>query len=144
MLQRTFTPLLLAALALAVPANAQDRPDAEHKRGAYVVKYAAAKDLSAILTRHFKGAAEIQPGPEGTSNTLLVNATPRVFDEVMKVLELLDRKPQSVQVELFVVELPTKKPDKKEPADIDEKDLSGTLDDVGKALNAMQRKGQVA
>jgi hypothetical protein len=84
MLQHLLACALLVLAAL--PATAQKRPAVEPKRGAYVVKYAAAKDLAGLLAKHFKGAAEIQPGPEGTSNCLLINAPPAVFDEVMKTL----------------------------------------------------------
>jgi type II secretory pathway component GspD/PulD (secretin) len=143
MSHRSFVPILIVALAVAATATARERPAAEQKRGAYVVKYAGTKDLAAILAKHFKGAAEIQAGPEGTSNTLLVNAPPAVFDEVMKVIELLDRKPQSVAVEVFVIELPAKKADDK-GAGNDEKDLSGPIDDMAKTLDALQKKGQVA
>jgi type II secretory pathway component GspD/PulD (secretin) len=139
--------VLLACILLvlaALPSAAQERPATEQKRGAYVVKYAGAKDLVAILVKHFKGAAESQAGPEGTNNTLLVNAPPAVFDEVMKLIEQLDGKPQSVAVEVFVIELPAKKADDKDAAGIDEKDLSGAIDGVAKTLEALQKKGQVA
>jgi hypothetical protein len=113
---------------------------AEPKRGAYVVQYAAAKNLAGILAKHFKGAAEIQVGPEGTSNCLLINAPPAVFDEVMKTIEKLDRRPHSVAVEVFVVELPRKKADDKR---LDDKEFSGSIDDVAENLNALVKKGQV-
>jgi hypothetical protein len=136
--------LACALLALAVlPATAQERPAVERKRGAYVVKYAAAEDLARILAKHFKGAATIQPGPEGTSNCLLINAPPAVFSEVMKTLEKLDRRPASVVVEIFVVELPTKKANDKGKRP-DEKDFSGTIDEVAERLEAMMKRGQVA
>ncbi len=137
MLQHVLACALLALAAL--PATAQERPAVEQKRGAYVVKYAAAKDLAGILAKHFKGAAEIQAGPEGTSNCLLVNAPPAVFDEVMKTLEQLDRRPHSVTVEVLVIELPADKD--KRP---DEKEFSGTIDDVATRLAAMMKKGEVA
>jgi type II secretory pathway component GspD/PulD (secretin) len=140
MSHRSLVVALLAALALAAPARAEDPAAAKQKRGAYVVKYTGARDLALVLAKHFKGVAEIS----GTGNTLLVSAAPDVFDEVMKVVELLDRKPQSVAVEVFVVELPTKKADGKDAAAIDEKELTGAIDDVAKALTTMQRKGQVA
>jgi hypothetical protein len=133
--------LVCALLGLAILSTAaQSRPGAESKRGAYVVKYAAAKDVAGILAKHFKGAAEIQIGPEGTSNCLLINATPAVFDEVMKTLEKLDRRPHSVAVEVFVVALPLKRADDKRP---DEKEFSGPIDDVVKRLEAMMKKRQV-
>jgi Bacterial type II and III secretion system protein/Bacterial type II/III secretion system short domain len=140
MLQNLLACALLVLAAL--PGAAQDRSAAEQKRGAYVVKYAAAKDLAEILAKHFKGAAEIQAGPEGTSNCLLVNAPPAVFDEVMKTLEQLDRRPHSVAVEVFVVELPAKKADDKEKQ-ADEKNYSGTIDGVAEHLDAMMKKGEV-
>jgi hypothetical protein len=62
----------------------------------------------------------------------------------MKVIELLDRKPHFVAVEVFVVELPSKKADDKDGAGINPKDLSGAIDDVAEALDALQKKGQVA
>jgi hypothetical protein len=137
MLRHLFACALLALPAL--PAPTQERPAAEPKRGAYVVKHAAAKDLAGILAKHFKGAAEIQTGPEGTSNCLLINGPPSVFDEVLKTLEQLDHKPHSVAVEVLVVELPADKD--KRP---DEKELSGTIDDVTTHLAAMMKKGEIA
>lgn len=141
MLQHLLVCALLALAAL--PAPAQERAAVDQKRGAYVVKYAAAKDLGSILAKHFKGAAEIQAGPEGTSNCLLINAPPAVFDEVMKTLEELDRRPHSVAVEVFIVELPMKKADDKDKRP-DEKDFSGPIGEVAERLDTMMKKGQVA
>jgi type II secretory pathway component GspD/PulD (secretin) len=136
--------LVHALLALAfLPATAQERSAVEQKRGAYVVKYAAAKDLASILAKHFKGAAEIQVGPENTSNCLLVNATPTVFDEVVKTLEKLDRRPHSIAVEIFVVELPRHKIDDQDNRP-QEKDFSGTIDELPRSLEAMMKNGHVA
>jgi len=70
--------LVLVALTVVAATGAQERPAQETKRSTYVVKHAAAKDLAGILAKHFKGAAEIQAGPEGTSNCLLINAPPAV------------------------------------------------------------------
>ena len=139
MSQRLLVGALLGLAAL--PAAAQDRPAAQPKRGAYVVKYAAAKNLAGILAKHFKGAAEIQAGPEGTSNCLLINAPPAVFDEVLKALERLDRRPHSVAVEVLVIELPPKKADDKDKG-LDEKDFGGAIDDVADRLDTMRTNGQ--
>jgi type II secretory pathway component GspD/PulD (secretin) len=116
-----------------------DRP----KRGAYVVKYAAAKNLAGILARHFKGAAEIQAGPEGTSNCLLINAPLAVFDEVLKTLEKLDRRPHSVAVEVFVIELPTNKADDRDKR-FAERNFSGSIDYVAERLDTLMKQGRVA
>jgi hypothetical protein len=133
----------LAALAVAAAATAQERPSAEVKRGAYVVKHAAANDLAGILVKHFKGAAAIQAGPEGTSNCLLINAPPAIFGEVMKALEQLDRQPHAVAVEVFVVELPANKADEKAKS-LDLKHLSGGIDDVAARVRAMMHNSELA
>jgi type II secretory pathway component GspD/PulD (secretin) len=138
--QRLFVSAVLGLAAVAAAA-AQERPGPEPIRGAYVVKYAAAKDLAGILAKQFKGAAEIQAGPEGTSNCLLINAPPAVFDEVMKTLDQLDRRPRLVAVQVFVVELPTKKADDKDKRP-DEKAFSGAIDEVVARLDAMMKKGE--
>jgi hypothetical protein len=134
----------LIALAALPVTTAQERPAADAKRGAYVVKFGAAKNLAGILAKQFKGAAEIQAGPEGTSNCLLVNAPPAVFDEVMKTIELLDRRPHSVAVEVFVIELPARKGDDKDKPRPDDKEFSGTINDVAARLEAMLKAGEVA
>jgi hypothetical protein len=134
-----WTLLVLAVL----PAAGQERPAAEAKRGTYVVQYAAARNLAGILAKQFKGAADIQDGPEGTSNCLLINAPPAVFDEIMKTVEQLDRRPHAVAVELFIIELAPKKPDAKVKGP-DEKDFNGTIDEVAEHLQTLLKIGQVA
>jgi type II secretory pathway component GspD/PulD (secretin) len=138
---RSLAPVIFA-FTLVTTAAAQDKP-ADTKRGAYVVKHAAAKDLAPVLAKHFKGVAEIQAGPEGTNNLLLISAPPAVFDEALKLLDQLDHRPQSVAVTVFLVELPAKKADDKD-REIDEKELTGTLDEMPGKLAALQKKGDVA
>jgi type II secretory pathway component GspD/PulD (secretin) len=142
MLQRL---LVFACLALvATPAvSVPDRPSAGVKRGAYIVKFAAAKDLAAILAKHFKDAAEIQAGPDGTSRCLLVSAPPVIFEEVMKTIEQLDHRPHLVTVDVLVIELPVKKPDDTAKG-LDEKEFTGAFDDVAARIEALQKKGDVA
>jgi hypothetical protein len=135
-------PVCAVLLLAALPAFAQDRPATEQKSGTYVVKYAAAKDLADVLAKHFRGAAEIKIGPDGASNSLLINAPPAVLEEVMKTLEQFDRRPRSVAVDIFIVELSTNKGDIKERPD--EKDFSGAINDVAERLDAMKKKGWVA
>jgi hypothetical protein len=77
------------------------------------------------------------------NNVLLVSAPPAVFDEVMKALVMHDRKPQSVAVEVWLVEVPAKKADDKDKG-LDEKALAGPIEDVAKALEAAQKKGHAA
>jgi type II secretory pathway component HofQ len=136
-------PVCAVLLLAALPAAAQDRPATEQKSGTYVVKYAAAKDLADILAKHFRGAAEIKIGPDAASNSLLINAPPTVLEEVMKTLELLDRRPRPVAIDIFVVELATKKGDDKEKRP-DKKEFSGAINNVAERLDSMVKKGQVA
>jgi type II secretory pathway component GspD/PulD (secretin) len=135
--------LVCALLILATLSAAAEENPVAPKRGAYVVKFATARDLAGILATHFKGAADIQVGPEGTNNCLLINAPPVVFDEIMKTLEQLDHRPRAVGVEVFVVDLPAKKAEDKGKG-LDEKELNGTLDEVAERLKELMKKGQVA
>src|SRR5260370_14338034 len=96
-------PPVVFLLAAVTAVAAQDRPAADTKRGAYVVKYAAVKDLAPILAKHFKGDAEIQAAPDDTSNILLITAAPAVFDQAMQLTDQLDHQPQSVAVTGYMV-----------------------------------------
>jgi type II secretory pathway component GspD/PulD (secretin) len=125
-----------------VSASAKDDSPANAKRGAYVAKHASAKDLAGILAKQFKGVAEIQASPEGTSNCLLINASPAVFEEILKTLEQLDRTARTIAVEVFVVEMPVRKADEKGKG-LEEKDLNGSLDQVAVRLDGLMKKGQV-
>jgi hypothetical protein len=142
MFPRPFSSALLALIAVTA-AGAQERSGPETKRGTYVVKHAIAKELAGILAKHFKGAAEIQAGPEITSNCLLINASPAVFDEVMKLLGQIDRPARSVAVEVMIVELPPKKAEDK-GKETEANSFRGSIDDVAKRLDTMKAKGQVS
>jgi type II secretory pathway component GspD/PulD (secretin) len=140
--------LLLAGLfALTGPAPAQTEPAAKARRTVYVVKHGAAKDLANVLGKHFKDDAEVQVLPDAPSNCLLISAPPAVFDEVVKVLDQLDRRPHAVSVEVLVAELAPKKAegDKTGAADkeLDESEFTGPADQVLARVEGLQKKGQV-
>jgi hypothetical protein len=118
---------------------------ASSKRIAYLVQHGAAKDFAAVLTKHFKGDAEVQVSPESAANCLLINAPAPIFDEVVKLLAQLDRPPQTVVVEVWVAELPPPSDDAKPEAvkDLDVKDFNGPAADVVTKLDARQRNGQI-
>jgi type II secretory pathway component GspD/PulD (secretin) len=129
-----------AALVLIVPITASLGQAAEPKRGVYEVKNASVKSLADALGKRFKDA-EVQIGP-GAGNLLLIKAPPAVFDEVMKALDQLDKKPRSVAVEVFVVVLPPKKADDKEkPKEPDAKEFAGTIEDISAKLAEMKKNG---
>src|SRR5438552_14908214 len=82
-LARWLLTMLGVALALlAFDATGQKRTataqqakgdDAKNKRLAVVIKYGTAKAMAELLTKHFKGAGEIQFLADAGTNMLLVN-----------------------------------------------------------------------
>jgi type II secretory pathway component GspD/PulD (secretin) len=114
---------------------------AKDKRIAYFVKYGSAKDLAAVLGRHFKGAAEVETLPGSPSNCLLIRATPAAFPEVARVLDALDRRPHLIAVDILVAETPAKKGEAEKG--LDEKDFTGPAADVLAKVEALQKKGQI-
>jgi type II secretory pathway component GspD/PulD (secretin) len=145
--------LALYAVCWTAPGRA-DKPEppksdnapAKNKRTFYIVKYGSAKDLAPVLAKHFKDDAEVQALPEPSSNCLLISAAPGVFDEVVKLLEQLDRRPQLLAVDLLVAEiLPRKDKDGKPIApdkEADESEFKGTMADVVAKLKEMRKDGQ--
>jgi type II secretory pathway component GspD/PulD (secretin) len=132
---------LLSLTALAAPAD--ERPAVTPTRTVYIVKHASARALATVLAKHFKGVAEINAGPEGTSNCLLISAPPLYFAEVIKTIEKLDRRPHSVAIEVFIVELAPRKGDEEDKGP-DVKAFSGDSEAVAKRLRAMAKKGELA
>jgi hypothetical protein len=143
MSKRCVAFLLVAGLfALSGGGHAQDA-SSKNKRTFYVVKHADAKELANVLAKHFKGDAEIQLLPDSPSNCLLINAAPNVFEEVVKLLEQLDKRPQLVSVELIIAEVtPKKEKDEKAAAkELDLKEYTGASKDVVKKLETLQKDG---
>jgi type II secretory pathway component GspD/PulD (secretin) len=132
---------LLVLLSWAALASAADDKAAEKsKRIAYVVKYGSAKDLAKVLGEHLKGAADVEALPESSSNVLLIRATPAVFPEVVKLLEVLDRRPRLVAVEVWVAEV---LPGDKKAEALDTKALTGPAADVLAKVDALRNQGRV-
>jgi type II secretory pathway component GspD/PulD (secretin) len=110
------------------PANqATPKPQRTH----YVVRNADPIVLADVVGKHFKGDAEIVATPAGSGNALLISGSKETVAEVVKLLEELDTKPRTVEVEVAIVEVPAVKDGKSV-------DLSGNLDEFLKA-NPVQR-----
>jgi type II secretory pathway component GspD/PulD (secretin) len=143
MLRVTLRPVvgLLVLLGCAAPAAAaEDKAADKAKRIAYVVKYGNAKDLAKVLGEHLKGAADVEALPEASANVLLIRSTPAAFAEVVKLLEVLDRRPRQLAVEVWVAEvLPGDKKD--EP--LDTKALNGPAADVLAKVQRLRTQGRV-
>jgi type II secretory pathway component GspD/PulD (secretin) len=135
---------LLGLAGLLVLVSGAARADDNTKRIAYVVKHGSAADLAKALGAHFKGVAEIEalPGPSG--NVLLIRSTPAAFEEVVKLLETLDRRPRVVAIEVVVAEVVAgRKVGDREPEPLDLKELSGPADDVLARVEDLRKKGRL-
>src|SRR5262249_46779232 len=110
----------------------------------YVVRYGSAKELAAVLAKHFKDDAEVQALPEPSSNCLLISASPAVFDEVVKLLEQVDRRPQVLAVDLLIAEIPPRQDKDAKPVtqerEPDEGEFKGTMADVLAKLKEMRKE----
>jgi type II secretory pathway component GspD/PulD (secretin) len=89
------------------------------QRAHFAVKHADPLVLAEVGGAHFKGDATLIAAPPGSGNAVLISGSPAIVPEVVKLLELLDKRPRTVEVEITTVELPVKK-DAKEltPADL--------------------------
>jgi hypothetical protein len=116
------------------------------RRVVYPVKFGTAKDLAAVLTKHFKGEAEVQALAESPHNYLLINAEPRAFEEVLKVLEQIDRRPRQVAIEILIAEIATKRNEgqKPQPEVLKPRGLAGPAAEILEKLEALQQKGTLA
>jgi hypothetical protein len=125
---------LLGGILALNSGAAQDRksspPDPtppKAQRTHYVVRNADPVVLTEVVGRHFKGDADVIAAPAGSGNAVLVSGSPAIVPEVVKLLEQLDRKPRSVEVEITIADLPAPKDGKElTPADL------GTVDRIVK------------
>ncbi len=111
------------------PGTAQDQKTADPKpqRAVYTVVNGDAPVLAEVVGAHFKGEATVIAAP---GNTLLVSGT--AVPEVLKLLDQLDRKPRTVEVEVTLAEVPAK----------DWKDGEGKLEDLLKDATGKAAPGQ--
>jgi type II secretory pathway component GspD/PulD (secretin) len=116
-----------------------DDAAAVKKRFVYLVRYGDAKQLAATLTQHFKDETALQIVPEGTSNALLVTATPVLADELIKTLDQLDRRPRQVLVDVLIAEVPLQE---KEHG-FDPADFGGPSDTVLPKVEDLARKAKL-
>ncbi len=120
--------------------------EAKSKRRVVPLRYASAKDLAALLEKHFQGAAEIQADP--SNNDLLIAATPTVFDEVLETISQIDRRPGTVIVDVFLVDVVAPH----EPAgdkarvekDWNDRDFSGPIEQLTARLESLAKEKKIA
>jgi hypothetical protein len=146
--RKFFLPLglMLAACVVLLPAHAQERKagPGQAKHIVHVVKLGSAKDIAAVLARQFQGDAEVDVLLD--NNCVLIRANAQVFDDVVKTLQALDRRPRLVNVEIWVADVAPPKAEKGDGtklAPIDDKPLNGPSGEVLVRLRDMQRNGQL-
>ena len=135
----------------AEPSQAKAAGAALSKRLTYAVRYGSPKDLAAVLEKHFQGEAEFQSLPEPANHSLLIAATPAVFDDVVQTLALLDRPPQKVIVDVFIVEVQLPR-EAEGSADavaaaakgLDDRQFAGPIEQVATRLEALSKQNAVA
>ncbi len=85
----------------------------------YAARNSDAVVLAEVVGAHFKGDATLIATPAGSGNSVLVSGSPEVVTEVVKLLEQLDKKPRSIEVEISIAEVTAPKDGKElSPADI--------------------------
>jgi type II secretory pathway component GspD/PulD (secretin) len=145
-------PFVAGAVLLWEPVFGQDKGKgedrAQDKRTVYVVKHGTAADLATALSKHFKDAADVQVLPQSPSNCLLIRARPDVFNEIIKLVAELDRRPHQVAVEIIIVDFPLKRAagGKLEPAgkEVPEPDFNGPIEAVTAKLASLKRTKQLS
>ena len=103
--------LLGGAIALS-DGTAQDTKKADpdlsrpkSQRAHYVVKNGDPNLLAQVVGRHFHGEATVLSAPEGSGNAILVSGTPAAVPEILKLLEQLDRRPRTIEVEVIITDV---------------------------------------
>jgi type II secretory pathway component GspD/PulD (secretin) len=143
------TTLVCLALAGGPPVDGQQPKggDAKDKRFVYQVKHGSARELALVLGKFYaKNEAEIQPVLEGGANALLISAAPGVFDDLVATLKELDRKPHTVMVDVWLLEIVPRKNkdgDLQMPT-IDDKGGGGPADQIPNAIKALEKGGFLA
>jgi hypothetical protein len=118
---------------VTIPIQAQ--PTAKTQRAHYTVRYLDATTLAWVVSQYFKGEVEVLSVPAASGTTLLISGSPDSIGEVMRLLEQLDRKPRTVEVEIVIADITSKK-----GTDGKEVDVPG-LEPLAK-LEALTKAGQ--
>lgn len=100
--------LFLSAGTGQEPKTAADPNAPKPQRTHYIVKNADPFVLAQVVDAHFKGEATVLALPAGAGNAVLISGTPAAVPEVVKLLEQLDRKPRTIEVEVTVAEVHAK------------------------------------
>ena len=142
-----FMALILTVVLCAFHAQgrAEDPTASKNKHTVYAVKFGDAKALASILEDKFKDETDIGILADTPSNCLLISAAPKVFDEIVKALEKVDRRPPTFAIEVLIVDVaPIKGEDGKLTAkELDLKEFTGSTKEVLEKVEGLQKKGLI-
>lgn len=145
-MSRPMSTLVFVLTLVAYPVLAQAPPRSPAppavalKRTVYEVRCGSAGELANALSRHYASETSFHVVAAGSSNSLLLSAPPNVLEEVLRSLELLDRRPRTFAVEVLFADAAGQPAD---AAALDSKTLSGTADDVAARLDALKQQGRL-
>ncbi|WP_020472769.1 secretin N-terminal domain-containing protein [Zavarzinella formosa] len=115
--------VLMMALFAFVPAASADGPKPtappppmKPQRVIFPIQNNDAASLAEMAGKLFKGDVEILASPSG--NSLVLSGPPASVDEALKMIEILDRSPRSVEVEIILAEVPKREGAELTPAEI--------------------------
>jgi type II secretory pathway component GspD/PulD (secretin) len=113
------------------------------KRLTYTVQYGSPKDLAAVLEQHFQGEAEFRTLSEPSNRSLLIAASPDVVDEVVRTLAQLDRAPQKIIVDVWIIDEGLLREEGASPNAVrkalDERQLTGPVEEVSERLENLSK-----
>jgi type II secretory pathway component GspD/PulD (secretin) len=112
------------------------------------LRYGSAKELAAVLQKHFQGEAEIQAAPEPVKNSLLVAASGAVYDDVVATVALLDVPQRKVIIDVATFDIVSANEAvaaaKAAEPPLTDRDFTGPVEDVWKQLDAFGKQKRIA
>lgn len=140
--------LLLFVLMVNVNQSSigDDKPKSDLKRAMILLNHSAAKEVAEVLSKHFKGEAEIEPAPESTGNMLLIRATPDILQEIERTVAELDKRPKTIDIDVVLFDVITGKEDmeaEKFLKSIGETDLNAKIGVVAEQLEQLTKKNKL-
>src|SRR5438270_9316660 len=141
---RAAMALVVAGLAIEAQARPQQPDGAPTKRAVYFVKNVSAPLLASVLDKHYRGSG-VHVVAEEAGNALLIGGSAALVEDVLATVQRLDRRPQSVAIEITLVQVAPKKgaDGKFEPGPLDDQEFSGPAERVQEHLQALQKQGVV-
>jgi Bacterial type II/III secretion system short domain len=99
----------------AEPPKPQTEPQ-KPQRTIYQVQHGDAAAIASVVSKLFKNEVDVIAAPTG--NAILVGGRQAAVDEALQMIEILDRAPRSVEVEITLAELPRKDGAELTPAEL--------------------------